>query len=278
MVGVSTDVSRWIRAAAGAGAFAVFSSAYSSPYASNWISYNSGVGASEGFTDPAASLGSPTRYSGFSYGYPGAVSPFSPAADPADLTSIGRGGSLVLAFDHDVYNRPTNAFGFDFIVFGNWFNVYKANPGGFDLPGTATGQYFGKNGGTIEVSQDGENWRLVTTRVTDGYATLGYLDLTSDFQSTPGSVLSDFTKPVDPSFNPAGKTLSEIIAGYNGSGGGTGVDFASTGLDFIRYVRISNPDGNIGAINIDGIAEVPAPVTASLLVIASLIAPRRRRA
>ncbi len=256
----------------------IATTAIAGPFASSWISYDAGLGAADGFTDPSGAVGSPTRYSGFSYGYPGAVSPFSPPADPGDFTSIGKGGSLVVAFDHNVYNRPTNAFGFDFLIFGNWFNVYKPNPGGFDLPGTATGQYFGKNGGTIEVSQDGVNWSLVNTRVTDGYATLGYLDLTSDFQGSPGSALSDFTKPVDPAFDPTGKTLTEIIAGYNGSGGGTGVDFASTGLEFIRYVRITNPDNPLGLnINIDGIAEVPAPAALPLLAFASLIAPRRRR-
>lgn len=270
MARVSGLCASGVHAAVAAGVLFSAARAVASPYASNWTSYGAGTGASASYLDPTSAVGSPTRFTGVQFGFPSVVSPFSPPFDPGDFVSIGRGGHLTLTFDHDVYNRATNAFGVDFIVFGNWFYT---DGGGF-----ASGKFATPNG-VIEVSKDGSDWRTVLgVSPTDGYATLGYSDLASPYDTSPGNVPTNFTKAVDPSFNPIGKTFAEIVAGYNGSGGGTGIDFASTGLDFIRYVRISNPDGNIGNINIDGIAEVPTPVTASLFVIASLIAPRRRRA
>jgi len=258
-----------VRAAAAAAFLVASAGALASPYASSWTSYEAGTGASASYLDPASAVGSPTRFTGVQFGFPSVVSPFSPPFDPGDVVSIGRGGHLTLAFDHNVYNRPENPYGIDFNIFGNWFYTEGSNG--------ATGK-FGAHGGIVEVSKDGSDWRVVSVRATDGFATLGYSDLVSPYDTAPGNVPTDFTKAVDPGFNPIGKTFAEIVSGYNGSGGGTGVDFASTGLDFIRFVRISNPGGNTGNINIDGIAEVPTPVTASLFVIASIIAPRRRRA
>lgn len=247
----------------------VSSAAVASPFATSWSSFVPGVGGSATYADPAAALGSPTRFTGVQFGFPGAVTPFNPPFDPGDFVSIGKGGSLVLGFDHDVQNRPSNPFGVDFIVFGNWF---YADGGGF------ASSKFGNRNATIEVSKNGTDWFLVPgANPTSGYATLGYSDLASPYETSPGSVPTDFTKAVDPSFDPIGKTYTQIVAGYNGSGGGTGVDFSATGLDFIRYVRLTNLSDSPGSLNIDAIAAVPSPVTASLFVIATLIAPRRRR-
>jgi len=258
-----------VRGAAAAGVMFAAANALASPYASNWISYSAGTGASASYLDPASAVGSPTRFTGVQFGFPSVVSPFSPPFDPGEIVSIGRGGHLTLAFDHDVHNRAENPFGIDFNIFGNWFYT--------DSNGVANGK-FGDSGGIVEVSKDGSDWRTVNVLATSGFATLGYSDLASPYDTVPGNVPTNFTKAVDPSFNPIGKTFAEIVAGYNGSGGGTGIDIASTGLDFIRFVRITNPEGNTGNINIDGLAAIPTPVTASLFVIASIIAPRRRRA
>jgi hypothetical protein len=252
------------------GALVSFAAA-ASPYATSWSSFVPGTGGSATYADPAAALGSPTRFTGVQFGFPGAVTPFNPPFDPGEIVSIGKGGSLVLGFDHDVQNRASNPFGVDFIVFGNWF---YADGGGF-----ASGK-FGARNATIEVSKNGSDWFLVPgANPTSGYATLGYSDLASPYETSPGSVPTDFTKAVDPSFDPIGKTYAEIVAGYNGSGGGTSVDFSATGLEFIRYVRLTNLSDSPGSLNIDAIAAVPGPttITASLFVIATLIAPRRRR-
>lgn len=258
-----------VRAAAAAGLLFAACGALASPYATGWSGYNPGSNPNTTYADPNAALGSPTRFTGVQFQYEGAVNPFFAPFDPQDMVAISPGGSLTLSFDHDVHNQPGNPFGIDFNVFGNWF---------YALDGNVASSKFGAVGGMIEVSKDGSDWRTVDTHITDGFATLGYVDTFITDQAPAGNIPTDFTKAVDPSFNPIGKTLAEIIAGYNGSGGGTGVDFASTGLDFIRFVRLSNPDGNSGNIYIDAIAAVPTPITASLFVIASIIAPRRRRA
>ena len=38
---------------------------------------------------------------------------------PAEVISIGAGGSLTLRFDSPIANSPSNRFGIDFIIFGN---------------------------------------------------------------------------------------------------------------------------------------------------------------
>lgn len=258
-----------VRGAAAAGVLVVAFGAQASPYATGWSGYNPGSNPNGTYADPNSALGSPTRFTGVQFNYEGAVNPFFAPFDPQDMVAISPGGSLTLSFDHNVYNRPENPFGIDFNVFGNWF--YE------ESGGVAVSKY-GAIGGKIEVSKDGNDWRTVDVRFTDGFATLGYVDTFKTDQAPAGNIPADFTKAVDPSFNPIGKTLAEIIAGYNGSGGGTGVDIASTGLDFIRFVRLSNPETNSGNLYIDGIAAIPTPITASLFVIASIIAPRRRRA
>lgn len=254
--------------------FAAFASgssfASASPFATSWSDYVQGNTGSSTYLDPAAALGSATRFTGVQSNYPGAVSPFNPPFDPGEIVSIGKGGSLTLGFDHDVWNRPSNPFGFDFIVFGNMFYLDQGN--------AIADSKFGARNATIEVSKNGTDWFLVPgANPTSGYPTLGYQDLDSPYSTNQGTILTDFTKAVDPSFNPIGKTFNEIVAGYNGSGGGTGVDFSATGLDFIRFVRLTNLSDSTGSLNIDAIAAVPSPVTASLFVIATLIAPRRRR-
>lgn len=258
-----------VRLAVGVGVVAVSAMATASPYATGWSSYNPGSNPNATYSDPNAALGSPTRFTGVQFNYEGAVNPFFAPFDPQDMVAISPGGSLTLSFDHKVYNRTENPFGIDFNVFGNWF--YQ------EVGGVAVSKY-GAIGGKIDVSRDGSDWRAVQVQFTDGFATLGYVDTFIADQAPAGNIPTDFTKAVDPSFNPMGKTLAQIIAGYNGSGGGTGVDIASTGLDFIRFVRLSNPETNTGNLYLDGIAAIPTPVTASLFVIASIIAPRRRRA
>ena len=111
------------------------------------------------------------------------------------------------------------------------------------------------------------------------FPTLGYQDVTDPFTSPPGSVLTDFTRPVDPLFDPAHKSLAEIIAGYDGSGGGAGVDIGALGLTDISYVRISFL-GTSGDLQVDAMADVtpvPSPGLLGSVSVAGLAAARWRR-
>ncbi len=245
-----------------------------SPFASSVVSYTAGIGAT-GNDHAAAAVGAPTRFTGLQYGYPGNVHPFNPAFDPDETVTVGRGGSLVLAFDHRVENDAANPFGIDLLIFGNSFFWDPIN---FSLHADE----LSSEGGTVEVSQDGTHWVLANGVEADGlFPTLGYSDLTDPWSTTHGSVETDFTKPVDPNFDWVGKDFSQIITGYKGSGGGAGVDIGALGLQWIQFVRISNASGSHTTPEVDAISDV-SPVPAPSAILVALVATgcgavRRRR-
>jgi hypothetical protein len=246
-----------------------------SNFATNVVNYVPGSGTA-GNTNANAALGSPTRYTGVQFGFPGNVNPFNPSFDPDETVTVGRGGSLVLAFDHHVENDAANPYGIDLLVFGNSFFWDPVNF-------TTRADAIQSEGGLIEVSQDGVTWHAVNGVEADGlFPTLGYSDLTDPFDPAPGHVLTDFTRPIDPNFDWHGKDFSQIMAGYGSSGGGAGVDIGALGLQWIQYVRISNAAGANGTPEIDAISDVsvvPAPGAIILTLLASGCgAVRRRRA
>lgn len=231
-----------------------------SPFASAVVSYTPGTGAVAGFTNPAVALGSPERFTGEGL-FPQAVTPFQPAYRPNEVVSIGVGGQLTLAFDHDVLDDPRNPFGIDLIVFGNSFFTDSS----FGL-GVVAG--LASEGGTISVSADGTTWVVAKGLAADGlFPTLGYLDA-PPFSTVPGSVPSDFLRPVDPAYTLAscvGLPYESLVELYDGSGGGTGIDLARLGLDRARFVRITGPASIGSSPEIDAVADVaPAAVTGDL--------------
>lgn len=246
----------------------------SDPWADRVIDFNAGVGGSPGYDNPLTTLGSPERYTGEGV-FPGSVTPFNSPFGADEIVSIGEGGSLTVAFDQAVTNDAGNPFGVDLLVFGNSF--FGAG-GDFGDP-VVTG-LFGE-GGTVEVSANGIDWTLVPGAAADGgFPTLGFADETNAFGGDAGSVLTDFTKPVDPNFDASGLTLSQIIDGYNGSGGGLGIDIGALGLSEISYVRVSNAFGSGVTPEIDGFADVsavPTPGALAILSVGGLIMNRRRR-
>ncbi len=252
--------------------FSVGASA-SDPWADRVEFYEPGAGVPAGYDDANVALGSPTRYTGEGV-FPGAVTPFNSPFLETEVVSIGRGGSLTVFFNEPVRNDPLNPFGIDLLIFGNSFYFDD------DFPNGRAGA-LSSEGGLIEVSQDGLGWHTVVGIEADGlYPTLGYTDLTGPFDPNRGSVETDFTLPVDPSFDPSGRLFSEIVAGYNGSGGGAGVDIGLLNLDFIQYVRISNAIDSATIPEIDGFADVravPGSGAIGVLVAGGLFGARRRR-
>ncbi len=207
-----------------------------SPFATEVVSYQPGLGGASGYSNPASALGAPERFTGEGL-IPGAVTPFQPAFLPNEIVSLGLGGSLVVAFDHPVENDPRNPFGIDLLVFGNAFFT-DASGGAGVVAGLAS------EGGTISVSADGIDWFTVRGVEADGmFPTLGYLDA-SPFSVVPGVVESDFLRPVDPKHSfatLAGVDFASLVDLYDGSGGGAGIDIAFTGLASIRFVRVDGP-------------------------------------
>lgn len=248
----------------------------SDPWADRVVSFDAGSGGSSGYDIADSTLGSPTRFTGVNFGFPSAVTPFSPPFEPGDIVSLGVGGWLTVAFDEPVTNDAANPFGIDLLIFGNSFYFDT------DFPNGRVGGFAGE-GGTVEVSADGHSWCTVPLANADaGFPTLGYLDLASPYSDVPGLVDSDFTRPVDPTFDPNGKSFAELVTGYNHSGGGLGIDLSAVGLDSISYVRVSNPDGAGGTPEIDAFADVspvpePGAFTLSMLALLGSARNSRRR-
>ncbi len=262
----------------------IASAALANPFATSVISYDAGTNAAAGYTDATTALGSAERFTGEGI-FPGGVTPFNPAWGTDELVSVGSGGHLTLGFDTAITNSASNAYGIDFIVYSNagfldtsWTD---ANP---DNDGTgvvgSNPLIFGAGGAaTIQVSSDGTNWITATTTVLDLFPTLGYADYAVPTPGSIGTIETDFTQAMDPSLmlsDLANLSFEEIIALYNGSGGGIGIDIASTGLESASFVRFLNESGE--AFEIDAVAVVPTPGTLMLLSLGSLAASRRRRA
>lgn len=244
------------------------------PWADAVVSYDAGTNAQPGFTNPFTALGRPERFTGEALGFPGSVTPFASAFGTDEIVSVGAGGHLTLRFDTAVTDDASNDFGIDLILYGNsFFNVddfFSPNP---VVTGTAA------DGGTIELSADGINWVTVPGLDADGaLPTLGYADETNPFGGPAGAIATDFRRAVDPSFDPVGLTFSEIVAGYNGAAGGTGIDIGALGLSSVSFIRISNPFDATANIEIDAVVDaIPSPGSITLLLGAPLLAGRRRR-
>jgi hypothetical protein len=250
---------RWVLACSCAVALAVPARA-DFPFASEVVAYTAGSGAVAGFNNPLVALGPPERFTGEGL-IPGAVTPFQPAFRPNEVVSLGVGGELVLAFDRQIVDDPRNPFGVDILVFGNAFFT----DGAFGL-GIVAG--LAAEGGTIAVSADGVDWRMVAGLHADGlFPTLGYLDV-GPFSPVAGTVESDFTRPVDPGItlhSLIGLSHEEVVERYAGSGGGAGIDIGALGLASARFVRITGPSAAGMSPEIDAIAAVaPAGSPADL--------------
>lgn len=248
----------------------------SNPWADTLVSYVPGSNATAGYTNPGVALGEPTRFTGVSGGFPGAVTPFNAAWEPDEIVSIGEGGELIVRFDEPVLDDPLNPFGIDLLVFGNAWYVDTNWPNG--IAGGVMSE-----GGVVSVSVNGSVWFEITGVQADGaFPTLGYLDLSNPYATSPGSVLSDFTRPVDPAFNATGRMFAEIVSAYGGSGGGVGIDIGAFGLSAISYVRVSNPVGSGMSPEIDAFADVAAVPSSGVLALLACVsvcggARRQRR-
>jgi hypothetical protein len=183
--------------------------------------------------------------------YPSVVTPFNPAFMPGEIVAIGAGGSLTLRFDEPVTDDGANPHGLDVIVFGNTFFADRTYPSG-----VVDGVFGPFADSVVEVSADGIDWRTLTGGSLNGFfPTLGYSDLADPYALAAGAIESDFTRPVNPAFDPMGLSFSQVVAAYAGSGGGTGLDIASSGLAAVSFIRISVTSGEL---LIDGVSDVAA--------------------
>jgi hypothetical protein len=251
--------------------------ARASVFATSVAGYDAGSAVGSGFNDPGSAIGSPERFTGetdFGGLFQAVVSPFSPAFGTDEIVQIGDGGFLTLEFDEPITNDASHPFGVDFIVFGN---------GGFaddDFDNGTIGDpaaTFGLGEMLVEVSDDGTTFHSLGSFTEGLYPAMGYVDA-GPFDTTPGSVWTDFQQSLDPALTLAdfaGMTYDQLLTLYDGSGGGTPVDIAASGLSEVSFVRFSVPGS--GTVEIDAVSRVPEPTAIGFLLLGGLAAFRRAR-
>jgi hypothetical protein len=230
-------------------------------YADGVVSYNPGAGYIRGFTNASVALGEPSRVTSGLFGGP--VDPFDPPYLPAQLVSMGAGGSLTVSFSRPILNHPRNRFGVDFVVFGNAgfviTNDFDVNTFNFVGTPATDSSLFGANPGVTRVSASRDGVTFYELKSPYSQAVDGLL---------PTDGLGDFHTPADPALigaDFAGQTLDGIRALYLGSAGGTGYDLSwavntngqPVKLETANYIRIEVLSGKS---EIDGIAAVFVPL------------------
>jgi len=248
------------------------------PWADAVVSYVPGANPEAAFTsDAAVALGPPQRVTGELLGFPGSITMFASAFGTDEIISIGEGGELVVRFDEPIIDDPAHPFGADLLIFGNTFFTTSD----FEV-GNITGD--NREPATVEVSADNVNWFEVSMSADALFPTQGFIDApifgTDDNFEPAGSIPTDFLKPVNPAFTIddfLGLTYAEALALYDGSGGGTGIDIGPTGLASVSYVRLSVPAGAGHSAEIDALAAVPEPASATLCAVGALLLVRKRR-
>jgi len=261
------------------------------PWADNVIEYIPGTGilndfvAGTPFDDASTALGEPTRFTSDDANFGGATTPLQSAFRNDEIVSIGYGGSLTVSFDEPVTDDPDNPYGIDLLIFGNSFlfgSFFGPAPDFSFLPDATVGGVAAE-GGKVELSDDGINFVTVTNVDADGlYPTYAYTDLLDPFPTTAGSIPTNFTKPVNPALDVVDKTFAEVLADYNGSGGGAGIDIGAWGFSQITFVRLSNSLNATSVPEVDAFADVaavpePATLVLALLMGLTTLANNRRR-
>lgn len=248
-------------------------SARATPFATQVLEYNAGVGAEPDYTsDSSVVLGSPERHTGELSPFPGDVTMFSSPFGTDEILSIGAGGWITVGFDTPLVNDPSHPHGVDLIVFGNtFFNLDFGDPN-FPIVGISS------EPGIVEVSADGFDWRPLSCAADGLFPTQGYLD-SGEFGFPAGTIPTDFLKPIDPTLTIGdfvGLTYTQALALYDGSGGGTPCDIAESGLASAAFVRVRVPEGATWSTEVDAFVRVPEPATLALFAPAMLLLRRGR--
>jgi len=211
--------------------------------------------------------------------------PYNQALGTNNGIGLRQGSQVVVAFDHPVVNNPDDGgaynWGIDFIVHGNSFFVGD----GPTYPDTnmetyhiTTGAVFGEPV-TVSVAQslDGP-WYTFANPTADNYFPTQPWAWDRTAHTWSDQEL-DWTKPVNPNLTAAafaGLSIADAIDLYAGSAGGTGFDIGVFGLEWIQYVKLTDPYGLEGEVC--GIVDVavPEPMTAVLFGMGTLFGARRR--
>jgi len=267
----------------------ISSTALADGFAGHVVSYDAGAGpairyyfdgpnfmGTAALDNPAVALGKPSLFVTDPYAPDSIVSPFSPAANPDQIVSIGEGGSLTLELE----NYAVVGAGADIGLFTNvgvW--TYNGDSG-----------TFGVDVVTVDVSYDGAAW-VSLGPITVDVPTDAWVDASDPYStSTAGLTEADFSKPFGGLLaDLIAKTYAEIKTSFDGSAGGHWLDLSGTGLTEVGFIRFSVPDDGdtetflnfeLDAVSIASGhvgAQLPEPCTMSLLALAGVGLLRRRR-
>ncbi len=241
-------------------------------YAIEVISYDKSLSGE--FNDPQVVLGRPTidTTGDFSMFEPiVAVLPVFAPWKNTEVYRVGEGTSLVVKFDHPVYNDPLNPCGVDLIIYGN--AIQRVGGSQYWLNGDPNGTFVQTTDLTAEpaivsVSQDGQTWHTFSDGpFADTFApTLGRIyDPPHYDPSLPRNGWwgrpTVPTYPLNPGLAPAdflGLSVAQVAREYGWSAGGTAFDLddLDSPLPWFQYVRVSNPSGAGLTPEIDAFAAV----------------------
>jgi hypothetical protein len=248
-------------------------------YAAEVVSYNPGTTPAGGYTTASAAIGSPERFTGEVFSFPGVASPFNPPFGTDEIVSVGENGQITLRLSHyDVAQAGTVP---EIGVFENVGIADTDYPNG--NAGPTAGTFGPLDSALVEVSEDGANWFSLGNKTFD-VPSNGYTDLSDPFSSTSGNALTDFQQPFIGSLSSFDGLMYSHATNFDmrdllaGSGGGTWLDISPSGLSQVGYVRFSLADDGtsfnlnfeIDAVSIShtamGAPVVPEPASIALLM------------
>jgi hypothetical protein len=233
-------------------------------FAAEVVFYDQGTGVGSDivdgttpFTDPLTALGAPTvDTTGDNYDIPASITvpvvSVYGAFRAYQVVTVGKGGELVLKFNHQVADDVNNPYGIDLIVYGN---AQQRTGGGAWKNGDPTAFMISSSAlieepVIVSVSQDGITWYAFDPNNAD--TSIGAWN---QWWGEP----TDATFPVDPDLTSAdllGLTVAEAAELYGVSAGGTGFDLVNVGLKWIQYVKFTGDEYLTGEI--DAVADVAA--------------------
>lgn len=265
--------------------------AVAAEFASRVVSYNP-TGAQTGFQNASAAVGRPQAFTADNPVDPffpaTIISPFNPPFQPDEIVSVGEGGQITL----ELSRFARNVAGPELGIFSNVGLADVAYPNGTNSNPAST--FGAQRPVTVEVSRNGVDFVTVSSAVTLEQPVLYYANAGPYAETTPANpIAADFGIPFGGTLSSfGGKNFAETVALFNTangySAGGTWIDFSSTGLDEIAYVRLSLPDNGdsvVDRFNIDAVsvangavgAAVPEPGSLALGVVCVAMLSRRRR-
>jgi hypothetical protein len=217
-------------------------------YATSVAAYEPGTGFAPGYTNPAAALGEPSRFTPGAFGGP--VDPFDPPYTSNELVSIGSGGSLTVTFDPPLQASTNHPYALDFLIFsGVGFVITNATDANYNYIGTPAtdGSMFAAAGGSTRVSVSADGVKFFPLDPARAPSAAG-------LYPTDGE--GDFSIPVDPAISVArisGASLADLRRYYGGSGGGAGYALAwamdekghPVNLPAASQVRVESIDGRV---------------------------------